>query len=76
MISIECTNNYPDKIDTFGKLNIRIILIDERQFLDEFEYSLIVYRHFSGKHNGDTDDADSVDLQEYERSDVMRFSYE
>ena len=76
VISIECTNNYPDKIDTFGKLNIRIDLIDERQILDEFEYSLIVYRHFSGKHNGDTDDADSMDLQEYEISDVMRFSEE
>jgi hypothetical protein len=75
-ISIECRNNYQDMIDTFYKLNIRIGLIDERRFSNVFQYSLIVYRHFRGKHNGDTDDADSIDLKEYDRSGDMQFHQE
>ena len=56
-------NYYPNRSDIFGQMDIKIDLTNERQFSENFRYSFCVYRHIPEKFNGDTDDADSIDLK-------------
>lgn len=56
-------NYYSNRSDIFGQMNIKIDLTNERQFSENFRYSFCVYRHIPEKFNGDTDDADSIDLK-------------
>lgn len=56
-------NYYQSRSDIFGQMGIKIDLTNERQFSEYFRYSFCVYRHIPEKFNGDTDDADSIDLK-------------
>ena len=65
-----------NKITSIGVLNVqrcKIDLTNERQFSEYFRYSFCVYRHIPEKHNGDTDDADSIDLKLNESVGVKQF---